>query len=109
MRSGLPTLQPDNMSKKKPSIVEFEIPLLLRSKAFFEAWEMFVAHRKEKKKPVTPTSAKLILKKLESWGEKRAVAAIEYSVEKGWQGIFEPTGQQQETRTTVSKIGRAGW
>lgn len=76
------------MKKKTgPSAV---IPLLLNTKEFREAWLMFEQHRKEKRATLTPTAAKLQLKKMEEWGVERAVAAIHYSVEKGWTGIFEP-------------------
>lgn len=80
--------------KRKPDATDREqIPLLLRTPAFMSAWAMFVQHRKEKKSPLTPTAAKLQLRKMEEWGEGRAIAAIKHSVENGYTGIFEPRDQ----------------
>jgi hypothetical protein len=41
------------------------------------------------------------LKKLAAWGEERAIAAINLSIEKNWEGIFEP--KQITTRPTIEK------
>lgn len=67
-----------------------EIPKSLDTEEFLRAWELWQTHRKEIRKPLKPTSAKLQLAKLESIGPRRAIAAIRYSIEKGWQGIYEP-------------------
>jgi uncharacterized protein YdaU (DUF1376 family) len=58
---------------------------------FASAWADWCQHRKEKKKPVTPTSAKLQLQELEDMGVDRAIKAIDHSIAKGYQGIFEPS------------------
>jgi len=65
------------------------IPTELDSDVFREAWERWTAHRKEIKKKLTPTTTAAQLKRLAAWGEARAVAAIERSIEAGWTGIFE--------------------
>lgn len=67
----------------------YEIPLTLNVPTFLKSWEDWLADRKERKKAVTTRAAKIQLGKLESMGVKRAVAAIENSIEKGYQGIFE--------------------
>ena len=43
----------------------------------------------EIRKSLTPSTISAQLKKLAGWGEARAVAAIEFSIEKGWTGLFE--------------------
>lgn len=59
------------------------------SERFFEAWESWQAHRIEIKKPLKPTQTEKQLKMLASIGEERAVAMIEHTIEKGWQGLRE--------------------
>ena len=65
-------------------------PLPAFGPAFASAWGDWIQHRKEKRKPVTPLSAKQALKDLEAMGADRAIAAIRHSIGKGWTGIFEP-------------------
>jgi len=62
---------------------------------FQRAWQTWVAHRREIRKPLTERSALQQLSRFEEWGPVRATAAIEYTVEKGWQGIREPEGNGQ--------------
>ncbi len=65
------------------------IDLPYQSEEFKEAWLEWRIHRKEKKKPLTPSTMKMQLKKLASVGEIRAIRMISYSIEKGWEGLFE--------------------
>ena len=65
------------------------IPLLLQTPAFQEAWGRWNDHLRQKRKPATSHALDLQLKKLEGWGEKRAIAAINNSIMGNWQGIFE--------------------
>lgn len=51
---------------------------------------MWIQHRIEKKNPLTPTAAKQQVKRFAAWGQPRSIAAIEYTVAQGWQGIREP-------------------
>lgn len=62
---------------------------------FFRAWATWITHRQEIKKPITPTSAAQLLKQFEQWGTRRAIAAIEYTIAKGWQGLQEPEGKDK--------------
>jgi hypothetical protein len=71
------------------------IPAELSSDAFAEAWEKWITHRKEKKAPLTPTSASQQLKSLALMGEERAIEAVLYSTEKGWTGIYPPKSDEQ--------------
>ena len=65
------------------------VDLPFESDEFAEAWSDWVIHRKEKKKKLTPSTIKMQLKKLEGIGEIRAIKMIAYSIEKGWEGLFE--------------------
>jgi hypothetical protein len=73
----------------KPKASSPVIPLLLQTPAFLEAWERWLDHLRQKHKPPTTHATDLQLKKCESWGEKRAITALNYSIEKNWQGIYE--------------------
>jgi uncharacterized protein YdaU (DUF1376 family) len=46
--------------------------------------------RIEKKKPLTETAWKYLLKKLEKIGNERAIAALEHTLAHGWEGVREP-------------------
>lgn len=53
----------------------------------WESIEMWRKHRTQMKKPCTPLS---IMQNLKKYGSDLS-AAIEHSIEKGWQGIFSPS------------------
>ncbi len=78
------------------------------SEAFAEAWKDWKQHRSEKRKPITPLSAKKSLSDLSKMGEARAIAAINHSIANGWQGIFEPTGPAVVTPTAIGTLIVAG-
>ena len=67
-------------------------PNSLNTAEFKAAWSTWVAHRVEIKKKLTPTSVRLQLKHLEKIGVVRAIASIEYTVAKGWEGLREEDG-----------------
>jgi hypothetical protein len=73
----------------KPKAAAPVIPLLLQTPAFLEAWGRWLDHLKQKHKPPTTHAVDLQLKKCEGWGEVRSVKALNYSIEKNWQGIYE--------------------
>ena len=47
-------------------------------------------YRKELKKPLTPTGAKQVRKRMLALDESEAIAMIEYTISQGWQGLREP-------------------
>jgi len=67
-----------------------EIPLSLNTPEFLKAWEDWKTHRREIKAPLTMKSVEMQMKDFEAWGIIRSIAAIEYTIKKGWQGIREP-------------------
>ena len=115
-----PGSKPLKQTKARGCAAPVLIPKELDSDVFREAWGRWTAHRKEIKKKLTPTTTAAQLKRLAAWGEARAVAAIERSIEAGWTGIFEekknggngharkngfPCGPGQRHAGTSGKIG----
>lgn len=87
------------------------VPMLLNTVAFTACWKEFCQHRcnlatkgniNRKKFPWTERAAKALLKKADGWGVKRAMEAMNTSMDKGWADIFEPdesgTAQQSGRR-----------
>lgn len=58
------------------------------SREFAEAWEQFVRHRKEIKKPLKPTAETELLREMAAHGEADAIAAIRRSIVSGWPGVY---------------------
>lgn len=71
---------------------------------FKTSWEKWLKYRKEIKKPITPTMAETQLKNLEGMGEKRAIAMIENTIGKGWQGLREENEQPQSNQPQTPKF-----
>ena len=68
------------------------LPKSLTTDRFMAAWVEWQIHRKEIKHKLTPTTIHRQLLKCEGLGHDRAIRAIEYSIEQGYVGIFEPSG-----------------
>jgi len=69
-------------------------PKNLDTSDFRRAWGDWVQHRKEIKHPLTKTQATKQLEMLSGIGVDRAITALTYTIEKGWQGIREPEGKE---------------
>ena len=74
---------------KEGRVEEIEMDLPFKSEKFAEAWDMWLGHRREKKKRLTKSTATMQLKAMEEIGEFRAIAMINYSIKNGWTGLFE--------------------
>jgi hypothetical protein len=86
-------------SSNPPRVVALpEPPASLRTPQFLLAWESWQAHRKELKKPLTPTSTQQQLEKLAEMGPDRAVSTLRNSIANGWQGIFEEKSMPAQPR-----------
>jgi len=86
---------PTPKKRKKRKAAEMPpIPDCLNLPAFTAAWDDYQTHRREIKKPLTPLAAKKQLNQLERWGLQRAIVAIDHSIAKGWQSIYEPKEYQ---------------
>lgn len=92
------SLKPTPKPKRSPkssrgdSLDSVVIPENLDTPKFRQAWSLWQKHRREIKKPLRPTSATKQLEQFAAWGGDRAVAAIDHTIAKGWQGIREPEG-----------------
>jgi hypothetical protein len=86
-----------------------QFPDVLQTDAFKAAWARWVKHRKEIRKPLTETSIETQLKEFSEWGEARSIAAIEFTIKKGWQGLAEPKtyGSQTSQRVNQRNLGIA--
>lgn len=73
---------------------------------FSMAWEQWKEHRNELKKPLTAMATIQQIRKLKEWGKNRAIAALNYSIANGWQGIFEP---QSNGKVSGSNGHRQPW
>jgi hypothetical protein len=60
------------------------------SPAFMKAWDDWQQHRREIKKPLTPTATQEQMRQFKAWGEVRSITAIRHTIKNGWQGIREP-------------------
>jgi hypothetical protein len=73
--------------QKSPQI---ELPHELDCPDLRSAWNDFVDYRKERKKPVTPTTAKILFNRMKAWGADTSADALRDSIANGWQGVFPP-------------------
>lgn len=92
---------------KTPRAPDTDLPRSLsESSEFVAAWESWKSFRKEIRKPLTPSTIEQQLRDFEDWGPSRAVAAIRFTIGKGWQGLQEPpkTNGYQNGHTPKWKI-----
>lgn len=75
-----------------PSPLDSPLPPALDTESFRNAWQEWRTYRREIKKTMTARTEAAQLKKLESWGVERAVAAITHSIAEGYQGLYEGNG-----------------
>ncbi len=73
--------------QSKPKLHVF--PLLFTPEMIAAA-ERWLKHRSEIRHPLKATSQEAFFRKCIEWGDARAIAAIEYSIEQGYQGMIEP-------------------
>jgi hypothetical protein len=79
----------------------------LNTPAFRSALDTWMQYRVEIRHPYkSAIGIKQAVKELDGWGPQRAVAAIEHTMAKGWQGIQEPAanGHQPRTRSTPGTL-----
>lgn len=91
----------DRTPRSEPNKNGVELPAVLDTPEFRAAWAEWERYRREIKKALTPSTRKRQLAKLSGWGVDRAVAAIEASIEHGWQGLFERNQRNGKPNTSV--------
>jgi len=75
--------------KRKGKELSVVVEPPFQSPEFWSAWEEWVKHRNEKKKPLTASSVKQQFSEMKTMGEARSIAMIRHSIKNGWQGLFE--------------------
>jgi len=102
--------KPADKPKAKPSgrfdAKAIEIPAKLQTVEFVEAWGIWVDHRKEIRKPLTPRAAAMCLQKLADMGLEDSMAAILHSVANGWQGLHLPKPEDRGKRDSQTHSAR---
>lgn len=88
-----PKKEPTKAQKPKGSKKEFVLPIgelaFIPTDDFYKAWEQFVAHRREKKRPIkTQRMIDMQFKGLKGFTEEEVITAIEKCISSGWTGIF---------------------
>lgn len=73
------------------------------SEEFKAAWESWKSHRKEIRKPLTPTSIKQQMKQFALLGETLSIETIQYTIGKGWQGLVVPESAPKANGTKPPK------
>jgi hypothetical protein len=83
-----PLLRPTSRNHQPKLIDESELPF--DSAEFKAEWADYLILRTQLRKKLTPISQKRLFKQFLEWGEARTIAALKWSIPKGWQGVFEP-------------------
>ena len=82
----------------------FEVPF--KGDVFHQALQYFVQHRKEMRKPIKPTAAKLISRLLAKYTEAEATEMLETSIRNGWQGVFAPPVTARKPWDSEKPVGK---
>lgn len=73
------------------------LSLPFQSEEFQECWRDWETHRKEIKKPLTPTAIKQQHKQMAEWGEAWSIRVMRHTMAQGWQGLREPESEKRPT------------
>lgn len=71
------------------------LPIHLETPAFRAALGDWINYKRERRESYKPLGLQALIRKLGKLGATRAVAAIEFSMEQNYAGIFEPRGGNQ--------------
>jgi hypothetical protein len=74
----------------------------LKSEEFRALWLDWESHRINLKRPMTAIAKLMQIRELKRWGKERALVAIEHSISKGWQGIYEPKSNGFQQRPSAA-------
>lgn len=84
-------------STNKESETDFsELPSVLNTPEFKQAWDAFLKYRKERKKTLYKSSFLPQWKQMAKWGVEEAIEAMNISIANGWQGIFPPDQREKQ-------------
>jgi hypothetical protein len=85
-----PNPPPGGARRKRPKALPPPIPPNLDTPEFRAAWGRWEQYRRERRKPVTPSTAARQLELLAGFGPREAVLSIDQSILRGWEGLFKP-------------------
>lgn len=91
---------------RKPPEELPEIPATLREPEFITTWEKWQKHRREKKKPLTPTNAEGQLADLAARGPVEAVCLLKRAIQNGWIGYVFERDQRYGAKTQADQRRR---
>lgn len=78
-------------SPKGDKVEQMPIPDGIDTEKFRTVWADWITYRRQKRQPLTVIGATQQLRKMAEIGEQRAIAMILNTIEKGWQGLREPS------------------
>lgn len=82
---------------------QVEMPEEFDCDDFRELWAEWEQHRIERRCKLTPTARRRQLLKLGRWGYARAIRALSWSLDQGYQGLFEPKEGPSDGDATPSR------
>lgn len=91
------TPKPPKAKSKSTDQKSIPVPDSLKTPEFNAAWIRWVTYRKEMGKKLTATGATETMKKFETWGVAKSIAAIDLTILKGVQGLLEPDSHTKPT------------
>ena len=98
--------------KKADRLSHVPLPFELNTPEFSEAWGRWLKHRREIRHALKPTSEAAALAGLKAMGPQRAIAMIDYTILKGWQGLVEPpqaSGPGPNRASNTASLVPAEW
>ena len=95
-------------ARRKNAAAPVAFPSVLDTSVFREAWQRWLGYRKELGRRFTSTTQGAQLQMLAKHGPAAAVAMIDQSIEKGWQGLFEPKLAQAAKGSTFTPAKASG-
>lgn len=84
-----PLVEPSDQPLEKPSIEPSGPVPPFSSKEFLESLKDYEQYRKEIRKPLRTVGLKKLYAQLSRLGEQKSIAAMDYSISRGWIGVFE--------------------
>ncbi len=82
--------KPERKPKRLPRLPTSSLPFR-QSRAFMNAWKMWVDHRKSIGKPITKSAFIRQSSDFLTWGEAKSIEAIETAIKNGWTGLLDPS------------------
>ena len=102
-REWLDTLRELAAKVEPPKAIAF--PLLFTPEMTVYA-RLWLRHRSEIRHPLKASSREAFFRKCIEWGDARAIAAIEYSIAQGYQGLIEPKLTNGNTASRPEQLTR---